>query len=92
MENYRCFEPALLGTVAIRVKLAIVHMGAMVDQQPMTNEIGKSLIDRLETNKQKKKKRNYLEKRAFTLALECIVDVFVIFSSASSRRPKAERG
>lgn len=32
MENYHCFEPALLGTVAIRVKLAIVHMGAMVDQ------------------------------------------------------------
>ena len=32
MENYRCLEPALLGTVAIRVKLAIVHMGAMVDQ------------------------------------------------------------
>ena len=91
MENYRCFEPALLGTVAIRVKLAMVHMGAMVDQQPMTNEIGKSLIDRLETNKQKKQ-RNYLEKRAFTLALECIVDVFVDFSSASSRRPKAERG
>ena len=57
----------------------------------MTNEIGKSLIDRLETNKQKKQ-RNYLEKRAFTLALECIVDVFVNFSSASSRRPKAERG
>ena len=56
----------------------------------MTNEIGKSLIDHLETNK--KKQRNYLEKRAFTLALECIVDVFVNFSSASSRRPKAERG
>lgn len=51
MENYRCFEPAQLGTVAIRVKLSIVHMGAMVDQYPMTNEIGKSLIDRLETNK-----------------------------------------
>ena len=57
----------------------------------MTNEIGKSLIDRLETNK-KKQQRNYLEKRAFTLALECIVAVFVNFSSASSRRPKAEGG
>ena len=32
MENYHCFEPAQLGTVAIRVILAIVHMGAMVDQ------------------------------------------------------------
>ena len=52
----------------------------------MTNEIRKSLIDRLETNNNKKKQRNYLEKRAFTLALECIVDAFVNFSSASSRR------
>ena len=32
MENNRCFEPAQLGTVAIRVKLVIVHMGATVDQ------------------------------------------------------------